>query len=89
MPGASGSLTATMTRTIEPGSRKPARKLRAIQEVGKKYEFNRYDGCGHAFFNQCASPTRPEFRPADGGTRFSRSQDAAAASEGAARSGFV
>jgi carboxymethylenebutenolidase len=30
-----------------------------LKKLGKPYEFHRYDGCGHAFFN----PARPAFRP--------------------------
>ena len=36
-----------------------------LKKLGKNYEFHRYDGAGHAFFN-CARPAyRPE-QAADG-----------------------
>lgn len=31
-----------------------------LKKLGKKYEFHRYDGCGHAFFNWSRTSHRPE-----------------------------
>ena len=36
-----------------------------LKELGKNYEFHRYDGCGHAFFNWARPAYRPE-QAADG-----------------------
>ena len=32
----------------------------ALKRLGKTYEFHRYDGCGHAFFNTMRPSHRPE-----------------------------
>jgi carboxymethylenebutenolidase len=39
-----------------------------LKELGKTYEFHRYDGCGHAFFNWARVSYRPE-QAADGWTK--------------------
>ena len=39
-----------------------------LKELGKNYEFHRYDGCGHAFFNWARPAYRPE-QAADGWTK--------------------
>ena len=31
-----------------------------LQKQGKEYEFHRYDGAGHAFFNWSGTAHRPE-----------------------------
>ena len=36
-----------------------------LKKLGKTYEFHRYDGCGHAFFNWARPAYRPE-QAADG-----------------------
>ena len=36
-----------------------------LKKLGKNYEFHRYDGCGHAFFNTARTAYRPE-QAADG-----------------------
>lgn len=36
-----------------------------LKKLGKNYEFHRYDGCGHAFFNHSRDAYRPE-QAADG-----------------------
>jgi carboxymethylenebutenolidase len=36
-----------------------------LKKLGKNYEFHRYDGCGHAFFNTARAAHRPE-QAADG-----------------------
>ena len=36
-----------------------------LKQLGKNYEFHRYDGCGHAFFNWARVSYRPE-QAADG-----------------------
>jgi len=36
-----------------------------LKKLGKTYEFHRYDGCGHAFFNSARAAFRPE-QAADG-----------------------
>src|SRR5437660_5153093 len=36
-----------------------------LKRLGKNYEFHRYDGCGHAFFNTARTAYRPE-QAADG-----------------------
>ena len=36
-----------------------------LKKLGKDYEFHRYDGCGHAFFNWARPAYRPE-QAADG-----------------------
>ncbi len=36
-----------------------------MKKAGKSYEFHRYDGCGHAFFNASRVAYRPE-QAADG-----------------------
>jgi carboxymethylenebutenolidase len=41
------------------------RKEAELQRHGKTYEFHRYDGCGHAFFNTMRVAHRPE-QAADG-----------------------
>ena len=37
----------------------------ALKKLGKNYEFHRYDGAGHAFFNTARVAFRPE-QAADG-----------------------
>ena len=37
----------------------------ALKKMGKSYEFHRYDGAGHAFFNTARAAYRPE-QAADG-----------------------
>ena len=39
-----------------------------LKKLGKNYEFYRYDGCGHAFFNTMRAAHRPE-QAADGWTK--------------------
>ena len=43
-----------------------------LKKLGKNYEFHRYDGCGHAFFNWARGPTGRSRRPT-AGARCSRS----------------
>ena len=56
------SATTTRTRTRDQVNRTEA----VLKKLGKNYEFHRYDGAGHAFFNtRAASPTAPK-QAADG-----------------------
>ena len=36
------------------------RRLAVLKKLGKSYEFYRYDGAGHAFFNAARPAYRPE-----------------------------
>ena len=42
-----------------PGPKQVNETEETLKKLGKSYEFHRYDGAGHAFFNT----TRPAFRP--------------------------
>jgi dienelactone hydrolase len=53
-PGAFWILSAlTMSSPLQPGQE-------TLKRFGKNYEFHRYDGAGHSFFDWHKPPYRPE-----------------------------
>jgi carboxymethylenebutenolidase len=64
------SLTASVARfwgfdDENPNADQVNRTEAELKRLGKKYEFYRYDGAGHAFFNTARVSYRPE-QAADG-----------------------
>ena len=45
--------------------RRSTESTEVLKKLGKNYEFHRYDGAGHAFFNAARVAYRPE-QAADG-----------------------
>jgi len=44
----------------EPNGEHVNKTEEVLKKLGKNYEFHRYDGCGHAFFNTMRVSHRPE-----------------------------